>query len=334
MRHMRLIGLILLWIFFLGLVGYLGHLSLKACGLRIWGYEMNWCSAKSAPDLSRLNALQGELTMLMGMAAEEKGQCPKPQSDPQPEPEPEPEPEPVPPVVQAPPPSEPDPEKPDEPKLCASVEDRSYVVLVLDQSFSMGLPADMDSALATKLEKREEAGGLLGKAAGALYSKLIRQPGRKRLDELKDAVAQVAQQVDPQTVIGAVSFAKRPVDMGDFDQTVRDRLIKKTRALTLKSSTAAGAALKLALKKVKKRGGGRIILVSDGKDTEHGDPCGVARAHPEVEIDVISLGGEDALACVAKATGGKWIEPDEVGPNLQKIMVGLGKSGVRQQCEE
>lgn len=98
-------------------------------------------------------------------------------------------------------------------------------------------------------------------------------------------------------------------------------------------AAAAAEAMTLALEKVRQKGGGRIILVSDGKDTSEGDPCAVARAHPDVEIDVVSLGGGDALSCVAHATGDKWIEPEQLGESLQSIMVGLGNKGARALCQ-
>nr|WP_319515913.1 VWA domain-containing protein [uncultured Cohaesibacter sp.] len=319
MRALRLIGFVLLWLIFIALVGYLGHLSLKSCGVRIWGYQWSWCSVEAAPDLTRLNALQDQLHMLMQMAGEQQKSCPPPPPEI--------------PVTKAPPP---EPEAPEPPsKHCARPEDRSYIVLALDHSISMGLPADVDSELATKLEKRMGAGGLAGKTARIIYAGLIKKPGRKRLDDLKSAVEQVARQTDKKTEIGVVSFAGRSFvrDLGDFGPAERSRLIAKTNGLKLKSSTAVAKALKLALRKVKKKGGGRIILVSDGKDTYGGDPCAVARAHPEVEIDVVSLGGGDALACVAKATGGKWIEPEQLGANLQSIMVDLGNNGARALCE-
>lgn len=132
-----------------------------------------------------------------------------------------------------------------------------------------------------------------------------------------------------------VVFAGSPFvkDMGDFGSKERGNLIAKTNGLTLQSSTAAAEAMTLALKKVRQKGGGRIILVSDGKDTSEGDPCAVARAHPDVEIDVVSLGGGDAFSCVAHATGGKWIELEQLGKSLQSIMVGLGNKGARALCQ-
>ena len=323
MRHLRLVGFILLWLIFVALVGYLGHLSLKSCGVRVLGYQWSWCTGDASPDLTRLNALQDQLHMLMQVAGEQQKSCPpaKPERP-----------------VATPPPPEPAPqaEAPKPPsKHCARPEDRSYIVLVLDHSFSMGLPADMDSELATKLENRMAAGGIVGKAAEVVYSGLIKKPGRKRLDDLKSAVEQVAHQIDKKTEIGVVAFAGSPFvkDMGDFGSKERGNLIAKTNGLTLQSSTAAAEAMTLALKKVRQKGGGRIILVSDGKDTSEGDPCAVARAHPDVEIDVVSLGGGDALSCVAHATGGKWIEPEQLGESLQSIMVGLGNKGARALCQ-
>ncbi|WP_321448988.1 VWA domain-containing protein [uncultured Cohaesibacter sp.] len=319
MKPLRLIGFVLLWLIFIALVGYLGHLSLKSCGVRILGYQWSWCTEETTPDLTRLNALQDQLHILMQMAGEQQKSCPPPPPEM--------------PVAKAPPP---EPEAPEPPsKHCARPEDRSYIVLALDYSGSMAIPADMDSAAVSKIEKQAERGGLLGKAADFIYAQLKKKNGRKRLDDLKESVAQVARQLDAETDIGLVAFSgcDDVADLGNYRHSERSRLIAKTNSLTADQATAAAKALELALQKVKQKGGGRIILVGDGKDTCEGDPCAVARAHPEVEIDVVSLGGGDALACVAKASGGKWIEPEQLGANLQSIMVDLGNNAARALCE-
>ena len=77
---------------------------------------------------------------------------------------------------------------------------------------------------------------------------------------------------------------------------------------------------------------GRVIFVSDGKDTCDADPCAVAKQSSGVQVDVISLGGGQALSCVARATGGKLVEPDKEAQSLQQILVELGLNGARGGC--
>src|SRR3546814_8684092 len=56
-----------------------------------------------------------------------------------------------------------------------------------------------------------------------------------------------------------------------------------------------------------------IVVVSDGEETCHGDPCAAARAlkaaKPNAIINVIDISGDgkgrQVIQCVAQATGGK-----------------------------
>nr|WP_319483856.1 VWA domain-containing protein [uncultured Cohaesibacter sp.] len=209
-----------------------------------------------------------------------------------------------------------------------------YVVLALDHSKSMGLPLDMDPALAIRLEAEMESGSPDAWKASRTYNDYIASPGRKRLDELKTSVGEVARRLGEETRIGVVTFAgcHGVVDMGDYDKARRDRLIGKINQLETMPATPAADALKVAMEKAGRVSGGRVILVSDGNDTCDGDPCAVAQRISGVQVDVISLGGRQSLACVAQATGGQLVEPARQGRSLQQILVDLGLNGAREQC--
>ncbi len=209
-----------------------------------------------------------------------------------------------------------------------------YVVLALDHSKSMGLPLDMDPALAIRLEAEMESGSSDAWKASRTYNDYIASPGRKRLDELKSSVGEVARRLGEQTRIGVVTFAgcNGVVDMGDYDKARRERLIGKISQLETMPATPAADALKVAMEKAGRVSGGRVILVSDGNDTCEGDPCAVAQRISGVQVDVISLGGRQSLACVAQATGGRLVEPTQQGRSLQQILVDLGLNGAREQC--
>nr|WP_321526572.1 VWA domain-containing protein [uncultured Cohaesibacter sp.] len=209
-----------------------------------------------------------------------------------------------------------------------------YVVLALDHSKSMGLPLDMDPALAIRLEAEMESGSPDAWKASRTYNDYIASPGRKRLDELKSSVGEVARRLGEQTRIGVVTFAgcNGVVDMGDYDKARRERLIGKINQLETMPATPAADALKVAMEKAGRVSGGRVILVSDGNDTCEGDPCAVAQRISGVQVDVISLGGRQSLACVAQATGGRLVEPTQQGRSLQQILVDLGLNGAREQC--
>nr|WP_319515912.1 VWA domain-containing protein [uncultured Cohaesibacter sp.] len=226
-------------------------------------------------------------------------------------------------------------QSPETPQQCADGKPKlDYVVLALDHSKSMGLPVNMDSALATELENTIEAGGPDAWQASNTYNDYIARPGRKRLDEVKSSVGEVTRRLPPETRIGVVTFAgcNGVVDMGDYDEGRRERLISKIEKLQTKPATPAADALKIAMEKAARVPGGRVIFVSDGKDTCDADPCAVAKQSSGVQVDVISLGGGQALSCVARATGGKLVEPAKEAQSLQQILVELGLNGARGGC--
>ncbi len=216
--------------------------------------------------------------------------------------------------------------KPNNPDQCPEGKSSDpYIVLALDHSRSMALPENMDDALATRLEGQMEKGGSAGWNARRLYNGYVEQEGRKRLDVLKDSVAALSEKIDPKIEFGVVSFAGcgGVVDMGNYDARRRPRLVEKVRALQAKPATPAAIALRTAMTKASEKPGGRVIFVSDGKDTCDADPCAIAKAQPGVRVDVISMGGGDVLACVAEATSGNIYQAGSHG-SLENLLLALG----------
>ena len=81
---------------------------------------------------------------------------------------------------------------------------------------------------------------------------------------------------------------------------------------------------------------GIIVVVSDGADTCHGDPCAaaqaIAAAKPNVHINVISIGGETngAAQCItAQSTGGHVYQPGNAVEMEKAIRQASGEPDVR-----
>lgn len=59
-----------------------------------------------------------------------------------------------------------------------------------------------------------------------------------------------------------------------------------------------------------------ILLLTDGADTCRGDPCATARAlaarRPDVTVNVINIGGAGEVRCAADATGGRYVEVNDI----------------------
>lgn len=184
------------------------------------------------------------------------------------------------------------------------------ILLALDHSKSMALPSQMDDRLATELEARMEENTPEGRQARDLYNGYIAQSGVKRLDILKESVNSTIRALPPSGTIGLVTFAgcEGVVDAGLFGENERDELIERVEALRPVPATPVAEALQAALGRARISGNGRVVLVTDGRDTCGGDPCAVARRSGGVRVDVLAMGGGRALSCISDATGGRLIE--------------------------
>ncbi|QCN95921.1 VWA domain-containing protein [Azospirillum argentinense] len=117
----------------------------------------------------------------------------------------------------------------------------------------------------------------------------------------------------------------------------RDALVREVQRLTPTGGTPLARSLERAGNIVSSDAEATIIVVSDGDDTCHGDPCAVARAikerKPRVTVNVIDLSdqsGRATVQCIAKATGGKVLSPNSGADMLQKMQQATRQPDVRQ----
>lgn len=199
------------------------------------------------------------------------------------------------------------------------------VVLALDHSKSMGLPADLDDQTVRELDALIASGDETAAwTAQTLYDDYVSQPGRKRLDELKEAVREAGQDRD----LALVTFAgcsNGVKDLGSFDDSDRRDFLAAVDGLTIRPATPLAEAVRQSVARARalEVDGTRILLVSDGIDTCGGDPCAAARESAGVPIDVISLGDSAALSCVAEASGGRVLERSDTLSLRQAITQAL-----------
>ncbi|MBK4718452.1 VWA domain-containing protein [Azospirillum sp. YIM DDC1] len=117
----------------------------------------------------------------------------------------------------------------------------------------------------------------------------------------------------------------------------RDALVREVQRLTPTGGTPLARSLERAGNIVSSDAEATIIVVSDGDDTCHGDPCAAARAikarKPRVTINVIDLSdqsGRATVQCIAKATGGKVLSPNSGADMLQKMQQATRQPDIRQ----
>ncbi|MCW1754157.1 MULTISPECIES: vWA domain-containing protein [Rhizobium] len=184
------------------------------------------------------------------------------------------------------------------------------VLLAIDHSRSMALPVDMDDSVAVDLEALMDQKTPAGWAAEKIYDSYIDQPGKKRLDVLKEVITRSIGALPSGNTVGLVTFGgcQGVVDAGLFGDEKRGDLVSQIQSLKPVPATPVAQALKAALARAKGNGNGRVVLVTDGRDTCGGDPCATARQNGGVRVDVLAIGGGRELACIAEATGGQLID--------------------------
>ncbi len=205
------------------------------------------------------------------------------------------------------------------------------LVLLVDASGSMEIGADIPPDMArdyyqlmARLEEATQSGrrNLLNfeesAYLGRLEGELRDLPGPTRMDITRDVLGDTVDQAPPGIDISMVVFpnCNDVQDAGTFATAQRGDLKRAIGSLRPVGKTALADAVRLAMGKV--RGGqsvdepANILLVSDGIDSCDGDPCAAAQsvklARPGIAINIVDLGQSTSLECIARATGGYYIQ--------------------------
>jgi len=225
-------------------------------------------------------------------------------------PEPEP-PAPPPPVVEKrPDPPKPPEVKPGEERLVCIRPRRGRMVVVFDTSKSMGFPTDNPDVIA-EIERRLAAGDPEGHRRAM---ELLHAPGRKRIDDARDAALGLVKAMPPNIDVGLVSFGSKGCDVAvDVKPGApRKDVARALSRMTPRAGTPLAASLRLAMTQLssdpKVAAAQSIVVITDGGESCGGDPCAAAldlkTAFPSIKVHVIDVAGVPRLQCVADITGG------------------------------
>ncbi|MGI3168673.1 hypothetical protein ACRARG_05950 [Pseudooceanicola sp. C21-150M6] len=206
------------------------------------------------------------------------------------------------------------------------------LVILVDASGSMELPADFPPGLGERYysvaEQMQSASSSyeknrLGRELDLLVSQLERVPGPDRMWRTRDVLSQTVQRAPANIGISMLVFENcgRVRDAGSYGPAQRGQLQNAINSLRPVGRTALAEAIRQAGGKIR---GGRsveqpanVLLISDGLDNCSGDPCAAAqqlkRQRPGVSVNILDLGRSSALRCVADATGGFYVQADQVG---------------------
>lgn len=156
------------------------------------------------------------------------------------------------------------------------------------------------------------SGSMWGKLDGERNSKLVMA---------REAVRQGLARLTPATRVGLMSFGhRRGGDCGDTEVLVEpapldiERVMAPIERLNPRGRGPITRALREAAARLGPQSApATVVVIHDGADNCQQDPCAAVgelrAAHPNVRIDVVSLGlpAEEAatIACLPKATGGR-----------------------------
>lgn len=199
----------------------------------------------------------------------------------------------------------------------ASGHSSTNLLLLLDSSGSMG---EQDSAGRIRIE---------GAKTGLLQF-LRRQP----------VDTNVGVRTYPGGVADAVDGCRSGTRVLDIEPHTFGEMSFAVRSLKPEGDTPTSAALRAASADIAQRGGGTIVLVSDGEHTCGEPPCDVARAIRESgqQLTVYTVGfsispkGAEELRCVAEATGGEYRNAEDVG-DLQIALDDLSTPALRVEVD-
>lgn len=169
-------------------------------------------------------------------------------------------------------------------------------------------------------------------ASGSMWGKAGNQT---KIEAAKQVMQKAVPELPPEVRVGLVAYGHRSKgDCADVETLVeagstdRAGLLKKVAALNPKGKTPIASSIKQTVESLKtKENETTIILVSDGIETCHDDPCGVVKALKQSGIKFVlhvvgfdvDAKGKAQLACLAQAGGGKYFSAGDAAGLLAAL---------------
>lgn len=168
--------------------------------------------------------------------------------------------------------------------------------------------------------------------SGSMWAEM---QGQKKIDIAKNVFAQVLPSIEPDVDVGLTVYGhRRKGDCDDIEVVAapgkmsRESLLQTVQSLQPKGKTPITKSLEMTLDLLKSHEAETtVVLISDGEETCHEDPCAAVDALKSSGIKfilhVIGFGVDAAqqkqLACLADAGGGRYFPADNVGGLLESM---------------
>ena len=157
-------------------------------------------------------------------------------------------------------------------------------------------------------------------ASGSMWGQI---DGVNKIVTAREVMADLVNSWPEDTNLGLIAYGHRSEGSCDDIETMitpqpidRQEFINKVNAIVPKGKTPISSSLKQAAEVLKYRdNNATIVLISDGLESCHGDPCAVAADLKQNGVSLTThvvgfdLGqqGNEALSCIAKNTGGLFV---------------------------
>jgi Ca-activated chloride channel family protein len=160
----------------------------------------------------------------------------------------------------------------------------------------------------------------------ASRSMLGKVHGQRKVEIARNVVGQLLGEIPPERRLGFVAYGHRHAsDCDDIEEVVpvggeRARIKSALDAIEVKGQTPLTAAVRFAADKLGyTKNKATVILVSDGIESCHADPCATGaeleKAGVDLTVHVVGFGVKKseskALECLAEATGGRYLSAND-----------------------
>lgn len=186
-------------------------------------------------------------------------------------------------------------------------------------------------------------------ASGSMWGQV---DGVNKIVTAREVMADLVKSWPEDTNLGLIAYGHRSAgSCSDIETMItpqkvdRDEFINTVNAIVPKGKTPISDSLKQAADVLKYRdNNATVVLISDGLESCHGDPCAVAAELKKNGVDFTThvvgfdLGkeGNEALSCIAKNTGGIFVpasNADELKDALRQVQAQVTQEQVRPEPE-
>ncbi|MDY6971974.1 MAG: VWA domain-containing protein [Thermodesulfobacteriota bacterium] len=159
--------------------------------------------------------------------------------------------------------------------------------------------------------------------------------GRKKIESAREVMGKVVPVLPSEVKIGLAAYGhRRKGDCTDIEilipagSTDKARLLTRVNSLSPKGKTPLADSVKMVVETLESmEEETTIVLISDGEETCHADPCGVVKGLKDSGIKFIlhvvgfGVDGEqkEQLSCLAEAGGGQYLGADNADTLLSAL---------------